>query len=82
MDPATFKLTGWRLVQPINFTRPKGGRRDFRHSAEVVAASTSEQTSIGRLQHACGNLVVGRRATSVQGKLLGFDCFPQHAPVA
>ena len=32
MDPATFKLTGWRLVQPINFTRPKGGRRDFGHS--------------------------------------------------
>lgn len=32
MDPATFKLTGWRLVEPINFTRPKGGRRDFGHS--------------------------------------------------
>lgn len=84
MHPASVKLTGWRLVQPINFTRPKGGRRDFGHSAEVVAASTSEQTSIGRLQHGGGNLVrvVRRRATSVQGKLLGFDCFPQHAPVA
>ena len=71
MDPATFKLTGWRLVQPINFIRPTGGRRYFRHSDGGGGA--------GRLgtefRSGCG-------ATSVQGKLLSFDCFPQHAPVA
>ena len=60
MDPATFKLTGWRLVQPINFTRPREVGATSATVTEVVAPGASEQNfdRVAALRQVRGNCSV------------------------